>query len=79
MKLLFTHRKPRPYGNFSIENYFQILSHFLEKEAEVVYWQAPHFSNGTIARYLSVKALETKVEKWCPTITHLSVDLHFLL
>ena len=79
MKLLFAHRKPRPYGNFSIENYFQTLSPFLEKEAELVHWQAPHFSNGIVPRYMSVKALETKVEKWRPNITHVSGDVHFLM
>jgi len=79
MKLLFAHRKPRPYGNFSIENYFQTLSPFLEKEAELEHWQAPHFSNGIVPRYLSVKSLETKVEKWRPNITHVSGDVHFLM
>jgi glycosyltransferase involved in cell wall biosynthesis len=79
MKLLFAHRKPRPYGNFSIENYFQTLSPFLEKEAALEHWQAPHFSNGIVPRYLSVKALQTKVEKWHPDITHVTGDTHFLL
>jgi glycosyltransferase involved in cell wall biosynthesis len=79
MKLLFAHRKPRPYGNFSIENYFQTLSPFLEKEAEVEHWQAPFFSNGILPRYRSVKALESKVEKMRPQITHVSGDVHFLL
>ncbi len=74
MKLLFAHRKPRPYGNFSIENYFQTLSPFLEKEAELEHWQAPYFSNGIISRYLSVKALQAKVEKWRPNITHIIGD-----
>jgi glycosyltransferase involved in cell wall biosynthesis len=79
MKLLFAHRKPRPYGNFSIENYFQTLSPFLEKEAEVEHWQAPFFSNGILPRNRSVKALESKVEKMRPHITHVSGDVHFLL
>jgi glycosyltransferase involved in cell wall biosynthesis len=79
MKLLFAHRKPRPYGNFSIENYFQTLSPYLEKEAELEHWQAPQFSNGIVPRYLSVKALQTKVEKWRPDITHVSGDVHFLM
>ena len=43
MKILFAHRKPRPYGNFSIENHFQTLSPFLEKQSEVERWQAPFF------------------------------------
>jgi glycosyltransferase involved in cell wall biosynthesis len=79
MKLLFAHRKPRPYGNFSIENYFQTLSPFLEKEAEVEHWQAPYFSNGILPRNRSVKALESKVEKMRPNITHVSGDVHFLM
>jgi glycosyltransferase involved in cell wall biosynthesis len=79
MKLLFAHRKPRPYGNFSIENYFQTLSPFLEKEAEVEHWQAPFFSNGILPRNRSVKALESKVEKMRPHITHVSGDVHFLM
>ncbi len=79
MKLLFAHRKPRPYGNFSIENYFQTLSPFLEKVAEVQHWQAPFYSNGILPRNRSVKALESKVEKWRPDITHVSGDVHFLM
>jgi glycosyltransferase involved in cell wall biosynthesis len=79
MKLLFAHRKPRPYGNFSIENYFQTLSPFLEKEAEVQHWQAPFYSNGILPRNRSVKALVSKVEKWRPDITHVSGDVHFLM
>ncbi|MBM3441002.1 MAG: glycosyltransferase family 4 protein, partial [Bacteroidetes bacterium] len=30
-------------------------------------------------RYLSVKALEAKVEKWRPNITHVTGDVHFLM
>jgi glycosyltransferase involved in cell wall biosynthesis len=79
MKLLFAHRKPRPYGNFSIENYFQILSPFLEKEAELEHWQAPYFSNGILQRNRSVNALKSTVEKMRPHITHVSGDVHFLM
>jgi len=79
MKLLFAKRKPRPYGNFSIENYFETLRPFLAKEIEVADWEAPRFSNGILPRYLSVKALEAKVEKWRPNITHVTGDVHFLM
>jgi len=79
MKLLFAKRKPRPYGNFSIENYFETLRPFLEKEIEVADWEAPRFSNGILPRCLSVKALEAKVEKWRPDVTHVTGDVHFLI
>ncbi len=79
MKLLFAKRKPRPYGNFSIENYFETLRPFLEKEIEVTDWQAPNFSNGILPRYWSMKALAAKVEKLRPNITHVTGDVHFLM
>lgn len=79
MKLLFANRKPRPYGNFSIENYFETLRPFLQKELEIKEWQAPFFSNGILPRYRSLKALATVVEKMRPNITHVTGDVHFLM
>lgn len=79
MKLLFVHRKQRPYGNFSIENYFQTLSPFIEKEAEVEHWQAPFFSNGIWQRFRCIKVLEKEVDKVRPDLTHISGDVHFLM
>jgi glycosyltransferase involved in cell wall biosynthesis len=79
MKLLFAHRKQRAYGNFSIENYFETLSPFLEKELVVQHWQAPFFSNGIWQRYRSVKALEKVVNKMRPDLTHVTGDVHFLM
>lgn len=79
MKLLFAKRKPRPYGNFSIESYFDTLRPYLSKEVDVLDWEAPRYSNGIFARYWSVKALAAKVEKWRPNITHVTGDVHFLM
>ena len=79
MKLLFANRKPRSYGNFSIESYFQTLSPMLAKEIEVRQWEAPKFSNGILERYLSVKALENEVARWCPDVTHITGDVHFMI
>lgn len=79
MKLLFANRKPRPYGNFSIESYFETLRPFLEKELEVTEWQAPNFSNGILPRYWSMKALAAHIDKLRPNITHVTGDTHFLM
>lgn len=79
MKLLFANRKPRPYGNFSIESYFQTLNPLLAKRIDVRQWEAPWFSNGILGRYRSIKALETEVERWRPDVTHVTGDVHFLI
>lgn len=79
MKLLFAKRKPRAYGNFSIENYFDTLRPYIASELEVADWTAPYFSNRILPRFYSVKSLQSKVEKWRPDITHITGDVHFLM
>lgn len=79
MKLLFAHRKQRPYGNFSIESYFQTLSPYLQKQVTVQHWKAPRFSNGILPRYWSIKVLKAFVKKLRPDITHVTGDTHFLI
>jgi len=79
MKLLFAKRKPRPYGNFSIESYFDTLRPHIASALEVVDWTAPFFSNRILPRLSSIKSLQSKVEKWRPDITHITGDVHFLM
>lgn len=79
MKLLFAKRKPRPYGNFSIENYFDTLRPHLINEIEIQDWEAPYFSNGILPRLKSLFSLLVKVKNWRPDITHVTGDVHFLM
>jgi glycosyltransferase involved in cell wall biosynthesis len=79
VKLLFVHRKPRKYGNFSIESYFESLSLKLNNEISIDNWYAPYFSNGFLPRVLSLLALRKYVLKSKPDITHVTGDTHFFI
>ena len=76
MKIKFLHRKPRPYGNFSIENYFQTIGEQLSKKVEVSHWNAPFFSKGILPRIFSMQAVRglNKAD-----IYHITGDTHFLI
>jgi glycosyltransferase involved in cell wall biosynthesis len=76
MKLKYVHRKPRPYGNFSIENYFQTIGEQLSKKVEVSHWNAPFFSKGILPRIFSMQAVRglNKAD-----IYHITGDTHFLI
>jgi glycosyltransferase involved in cell wall biosynthesis len=79
MKLLFANRKPRLYGNFSIESYFRTLTPYLRKEIEVFSWDAPHFSNGILPRWRSVIGLKSFLRTSDFDIVHITGDTHFLI
>jgi glycosyltransferase involved in cell wall biosynthesis len=76
MKVLFVQRKSRPYGNYSIEGYFNSLLPYLQKEGQFDNWEAPYFSNGIIKRILSYKALSNLNKH---QIYHVTGDVYFLL
>ncbi len=79
MKILLAQRKSRPYGNFSIENYFATLSPYLAKEAQLTTWQAPYYSKGILPRLGSVFALRRQLTKQPVQVLHQTGDAHFLL
>ena len=76
MKLKYVHRKPRPYGNFSIENYFQTIGEQFAKKISVSHWEAPFFSKGILPRIFSMQAVRglNKAD-----IYHITGDTHFLI
>jgi glycosyltransferase involved in cell wall biosynthesis len=76
MRVLFVQRKSRPYGNYSIEGYFNTLLPFLKNEGQFDNWEAPYFSNGLIRRLLSYFALG-KLNKH--QIYHVTGDVYYLL
>ena len=76
LKVIFLHRKPRPYGNFSIENYFRTIAGKLAKKAEVDHWFAPHFSKGFFKRIRSVLAVRKAP---MADVYHVTGDTHFLI
>ena len=76
MKITFVNRKPRAYGNFSIESYFSILSKYLKEKAEISHWVAPFHSTGFLNRLLSVIALG-KINR--SDIYHVTGDTNFLV
>ena len=76
LKLKYIHRKPRPYGNFSIENYFQTIGEQLSKKVEVSHWNAPFFSKGFFNRFWSMQAVRALRKA---DIYHITGDTHFLI
>jgi glycosyltransferase involved in cell wall biosynthesis len=76
VKLKYVHRKPRKYGNFSIENYFQTIGEQLSKKVEVYHWNAPFFSKGFFNRFWSVQAVRTLGHA---DVYHITGDTHFLI
>jgi glycosyltransferase involved in cell wall biosynthesis len=76
LKLKYIHRKPRPYGNFSIENYFQTIGEQLSKKVEVSHWNAPFFSKGFFNRFWSVQAVRALRKA---DVYHITGDTHFLI
>jgi hypothetical protein len=76
MKITFVNRKPRPYGNFSIESYFKVIESELNKKAEVIQWNAPFFSKGILPRFFSVLSL-LSIKK--SDIYHVTGDTNFFI
>lgn len=76
MKLKYVHRKPRNYGNFSIENYFRTIGDQLAKKISVSHWEAPYFSKRILPRIFSVLAVRALKKA---DIYHITGDTHFLI
>lgn len=76
MKLKYVHRKPRPYGNFSIENYFRTIGNELAKKISVSHWEAPFFSKGILPRIFSIQAVRGLKKA---DVYHITGDTHFLI
>jgi len=79
MKLLFVHRKPRPYGNFSLESIYQVLTPLLEQQLSVNTWQAPAYSNGFWPRLNCLLSLRAYTKSKGADVVHVTGDVHFLL
>ena len=76
MKVTFLHRKPRPYGNFSIENYFRTIGTALSTKVELTHWEAPCFSKGIFQRLWSTIAVRKSPNA---DVYHITGDTHFLI
>lgn len=76
MKVTFLHRKPRPYGNFSIENYFRTIGTALSTKVELTHWEAPCFSKGIFNRLWSTIAVRKSKNA---DVYHITGDTHFLI
>jgi glycosyltransferase involved in cell wall biosynthesis len=76
LKVTFLNRKPRPYGNFSIENYFRTIGDNLEIKASVSQWNAPYFSKGIFQRLWSTIAVRKSPNA---DVYHITGDTHFLI
>jgi glycosyltransferase involved in cell wall biosynthesis len=76
LKVTFLNRKPRPYGNFSIENYFHTIGDNLAKKALVNQWNAPYFSKGFLKRLRSIIAVRKSPSA---DVYHITGDTHFLI
>jgi glycosyltransferase involved in cell wall biosynthesis len=76
LKFTFLHRKPRPYGNFSIENYFRTIGSMLSTKVELTHWEAPCFSKGIFKRLWSIIAVRKAPNA---DVYHITGDTHFLI
>ena len=74
-RVAFFNRKPRPAGNFSIENLFrQVVEHLPTSEFEPVWHVSPYFSNGLRRRFSNV--LDARRHR--AALNHVTGDTHYL-
>jgi glycosyltransferase involved in cell wall biosynthesis len=76
LKVTFLHRRPRPYGNFSIENYFRTIGVELSTKVELTHWEAPSFSKGIFKRLWSTISVRKAP---IADVYHITGDTHFLI
>lgn len=81
MKVVYLHRKPRQFGNFSIESYFEDIRACLPSispSLEVVVCQSPFFSDGILPRIKNILDAKKQTQKLKSDINHITGDVHFL-
>ncbi len=81
MKVVYLHRKPRKFGNFSIESYFEdIRSYlpFISEKIEPIVYQSPFFSDGILFRIKNIIDAKNQTTKLKSDINHITGDVHFL-
>ncbi len=81
MKIVYLHRKPRQFGNFSIESYFEdIRSHLpsISNDIEATIYQVPFFSDGIFPRIKNIFDAKKQTKILESDINHITGDIHFL-
>ena len=81
MKVVYLHRKPRQFGNFSIESYFEDIRSCLpsiSKDIEPIVYQSPFFSDGILPRIKNILDAKRQTQKLHSDINHITGDVHFL-
>ena len=81
MKVVYLHRKPRQFGNFSIESYFEDIRSYIPSIAEniePIVYQSPFFSDGIMPRIKNILDAKKQTKKLESDINHITGDVHFL-
>ncbi|WP_375559139.1 glycosyltransferase family 4 protein [Bernardetia sp. OM2101] len=81
MKVVYLHRKPRQFGNFSIESYFEDIRSYLpsiSSKIEPIVYQSPFFSDGILPRIKNIRDAKRQTQKLKSDINHITGDVHFL-
>lgn len=81
MKVVYLHRKPRQFGNFSIESYFEDIRSCLlsiSKNIEPIVYESPFFSDGILPRIKNILDAKKQIQKLESDINHITGDVHFL-
>jgi glycosyltransferase involved in cell wall biosynthesis len=81
LKVVYLHRKPRQFGNFSIESYFEDIRFYLpsiSNKIEPIVYQLPFFSDGILPRIKNILDAKKQTQKLKSDINHITGDVHFL-
>jgi len=81
LKVVYLHRKPRQFGNFSIESYFEDIRSYLpliSTKIEPIVYQSPFFSDGILPRIKNILDAKNQTQKLKSDINHITGDVHFL-
>ena len=81
MKVVYLHRKPRQFGNFSIECYFEDIRSYLpiiSNEIEPIVYESPFFSDGILPRIKNILDAKKQTQRLKSDINHITGDVHFL-
>ncbi|WP_338768958.1 glycosyltransferase family 1 protein [Bernardetia sp. ABR2-2B] len=81
MKVVYLHRKPRQFGNFSIESYFEDIRSYLpsiSNKVEPIVYQSPFFSDGILPRIKNILDAKKQTQQLKSDINHITGDVHFL-
>jgi len=81
LKVVYLHRKPRQFGNFSIESYFEDIRSYLpivSNKIEPIVYQSPFFSDGILPRIKNILDAKKQTNNLKSDINHITGDVHFL-